>query len=264
MLKNYGEFSALSSENIPVALPLPMRIIRRMLENDLKSRIKERLAVLGLSARKASILAGLHPDTLGKVLQGSTKSLRGDNLTKIARVLKCTESWLETGEEAEFSEAPQPDGIRYGGIVEAGTFRRVNIYNQDAEYQLIPLLPNPNYPPDTQFAYRVEGDSMNMEKIFPGMWIHAVKRDTWEHLHGAPRDGDLVVVEARRNGSEERELTVKMLRLFRDRIELHPCSSNPDHQVYTIPYTPPNDYGDTTQVIGIVLSSTWLHRYKGP
>jgi SOS-response transcriptional repressor LexA len=262
MHKNYGEFSALSSENIPVSLSVKARIICRIMENDFKSRIKERLDILGLSARKASLLAGLHPDTLGKVLQGNTKSLRGDNLTKIARVLKCTEAWLETGEEAEFNDVPQPSGIRFGGIVEAGNFRRVNIFNQDADYAIVPLQPNPHYPFEAQFAFKVEGESMNLEKIFPGMWVHAVETSSWSRIHGEPNDGELVVVEVFRNDNQERELTVKMLRMFRDRIELQPRSSE-SHETYVIPHTQYEEFADKYRVKAVVLSSTWLHRFKG-
>lgn len=243
------------------------RYIYPMETSELYKRIKQRLDLLGMSEREASIKAVGNSQFIRNIRKNPDQSPRGENIIKLARVLEVSESWLllTTDDPGLAEPAEQADGIRYGGIAEAGTFRRVNIYNQDAEYQLIPLQPNPNYPFDKQFAYRVEGDSMDLEHILPGMWIHAVEVNIWEKLHGAPRDGELVVVEAKRAGDDERrELTVKMLRVFRDRIELHPCSSNPQNQKYVIPYKPPEDYDDKVQVIAIVLSSTWLHRYKGP
>lgn len=227
----------------------------------IKLQIVTALSVAGRSARSVSIEAGMGPDTLGKFLKGDTLSLRADNMARVLEILEIADQILPASGAFE----KNVEGIRYGGIVEAGTFRRVNIYNQDAEYQLIPLQPNPHYPADRQFAYRVEGDSMNLEHILPGMWIHAVEVHTWEHYHGAPNDRELVIVEKKADFDDERrELTVKMLRIFRDRIELHPCSSNKDHEVYVIPYKPPEDHDDNIHVVGVVLSSTWLHRYKGP
>lgn len=228
------------------------------------ARIEERLKALSLTARGASLMATGQPDLIRNLQRNQNRAMRSDNLVALALVLQVSVAWLMTGVESE-AEKVMVDGIRYGGIAEAGTFRRVNIYNQDAEYQLIPLQPNPNYPFDKQFAYRVEGDSMDLEHIMPGMWIHAVDVNIWEKMHGAPRDGELVVVEAKRNGDDERrELTVKMLRIFRDRIELHPCSSNPQNQKYVIPYKVSEDNDDKVHVIAVVLSSTWLHRFKGP
>lgn len=245
----------------PVPGAYKMTAMQRFDLSKIKMLIVTALSVTGRSARSVSIEAGMGPDTLGKFLKGDTGSLRADNMARVLEILDIPDQLLSSPGAVESNV----EGIRFGGIVEAGTFRRINIYNQDAEYQLIPLLPNPSYPVDRQFAYRVEGDSMNLEHIMPGMWIHAVEVHTWEHFHGPPNDRELVIVEAKRGGDDERrELTVKMLRIFRDRIELHPCSSNPDHQKYVIPYKPPEDHDDTVHVIAVVLSSTWLHRYKGP
>lgn len=270
------DFSRLSigQGNIPVIFPATQSGIFPNVSN-LAERVRERLSAVNLKPTPASEAAGLGKDFIRDILRGKKLSIGLDAANSLAKILKTTPDWLIESEghgdnvspymeSADDIEAEAPSGIRFGGVVEAGTFRRINTYNQDADYETIPILPYPSYPHDKQFAYRVEGDSMNLEKIFPGMWLHAVDRFTWEHYHGAPRDGELVIVEAVRNGGEERELTVKMLRTFRDRVELHPRSTNPDHQIYIIPYVQPDDYDDKIHVIAVVLSSTWLHRYKGP
>lgn len=225
-----------------------------MMESDLKHRIKQRIEALGISARKVSIDAGCNPDTLGKVLLGKTKTLRGDHLSRIARVLKVSESWLTTGEDAERMAEEHPTGARYGGIVEAGTFRPTDIFNQEDEIRTIEMPLDPRYDSTRQFAFEVVGDSMTQAHIEEGMWLLAVDSHLWQHLHGELRDGLLVIVARLRNGDPERELTVKRLRVFRDRIELRPESTNPKHQALIYPH---NDEDPTHGIIAVVLQASW-------
>lgn len=199
------------------------------------------------------------PDTLGKFLKGDTGSLRADNMARVLEILEIADQLLPQAGAAEANV----EGIRYGGIVEAGTFRKVNSLNQDAEYEIVPLPPSPLYPVGAQYAFRVEGDSMNLEML-PGMWVQAVDVNVWERLNGEPDDGKFVVVELRRNGDSERELCVKQLRLFRDRYELHPRSTNPEHKPIAIPYEAADDFGDRHRIIAVVLTATKIYGYKGP
>lgn len=243
----------------------PMRYIYRMETSEIYKRIKHRLNEIGMSERQASIKAVGNSQFVRNIRKGNSLSPRGENIIKLAKVLGVSESWLlGTTEDAGTSESEEkPGGIRFGGIVEAGNFRRVNIFNQDAEYAIIPIQPNPHYPFAAQFAFKVEGESMNLEKIFPGMWVHAVEAASWSRIHGEPNDGELVVVEVFRNDNQERELTVKMLRIFRDRVELQPRSSETNHETYIIPHTQYEEFADKYRVKAVVLSSTWLHRFKG-
>src|SRR6185295_9833405 len=91
MGKDYGEYSVTSREMIPLPIPCIVRKNNRMRRNDqtqtTKLRIVSTLAAQGLSAREASIKAGMNPDTLGKFLSGKTLSLRAVNLSALAQVL---------------------------------------------------------------------------------------------------------------------------------------------------------------------------------
>lgn len=58
------------------------------MSEELKTLIKQRLKELNLSARRASIAGGLHPDAIRNVLRGKSKSPRGDTFHGIARGLK--------------------------------------------------------------------------------------------------------------------------------------------------------------------------------
>ena len=247
----------MSIENYPLQENRVMRIICRIMKSDLATRINQRLEALSLSSRKASLAAGCSPDLLNKIVLGKSRSLRGDNLTRIARVLKVSEAWLNTGEEGEPTDTTSVAGIRFGGIVEAGAYRKANLLDQDSDYRIIPLAPDPRYPASAQFAFEVKGDSMTRAHIAEGMWVQAVELHSWERQHGEPQDGKLVIVAHVKNGDGERELTVKRLRIFRDRMELQPESDNKIHGAFVFP-NPPKEELAEAQIIAIVLSATWL------
>lgn len=142
--------------------------------------------------------------------------------------------------------------------MQAGAFRRNNPFDQDAEQRRIPLPHDPRYPAAAQYAFAVVGDSMTEAHIIEGMHVLAVDLHTWERLHGEPRDGLLVVVARQRNGEPERELTVKRLRIFRDRLELQPESRNPAHSPIVFALPPRQDEEAGAEIIAVVLSATWI------
>jgi SOS-response transcriptional repressor LexA len=110
-----------------------------------------------------------------------------------------------------------------------------------------------------QYAFSVMGDSMTRERIFEGMHVLAVDVVVWERLHGQPRDGQLVVVARAHNGHPERELTVKKLRVFTDRLELQPCSDNPSYSPLVFPLPLREDAEAEAHIIAVVLSATWIY-----
>lgn len=65
----------------------------------IKARIEARLNSLGLSARAASIKAGLTADAIRNVLRERSKFPRGDTLRQLAGALDCSVDWLLTGTE---------------------------------------------------------------------------------------------------------------------------------------------------------------------
>lgn len=251
-------------------LPAPSRLVRlpyrTMQEFDsigFVDRIKQRLEATHLSPRAASLKAGAGPDLIRNLFRGLNRMPRGDHLIQLSRVLGVSESWLLTGIEGGSTDTPAiPFGVRFGGVVEAGAFRREDGLDQDAEQRLIPLPTDPRYPAASQFAFAVVGDSMTEAKIYEGMYVLGLDVHAWERIHGEPGDGKLVVVARHRNGDDERELTVKRLRLFRDRMELQPESKNPRHEaiVFPLPHrqNPGQDDDAEAQIIAVVLSATWI------
>lgn len=224
-----------------------------------RTRVAERLAALNLSNREASKRAGLNPDTLGKFLSGKTKSLKASNLSALARVLDASESWL-MGTVDDPSIAEIPFGVKFGGIVEAGAFRLNDDLDQDADHR-VPINLDTRYPAEAQYAFRVVGDSMTEARIFDGMHVLAVDLHTWERINGEPGDGAVVVVARMRNGSPERELTVKRLRIKRDRLILQPESSNPKHKAIELPLPGSSESVESderAEILAVCLQAVWL------
>jgi SOS-response transcriptional repressor LexA len=230
-----------------------------MIESPIYQRIKQRLDELGMSERQASLKVSGNGQFIRNIRRGASQSPRGENIIKLAKVLGVSESWL-MGTSDDEGSAPEerPFGVRFGGIVEAGAFRREDGTNQDAELRLIPLPPDPRYPASRQFAFQVMGDSMTEAKIFEGMHVLAVDVHAWERVHGHPNDGKLVVVARYRNGEAERELTIKRLRIFPDRMELRPESVNKAHQPIAFALPPRQDEEGEATIIAVVLSATWI------
>ena len=221
------------------------------------------LAAQGKSARSVSLACEMGPDTLGKFLNGETSSMRADNMARVLNHLRIPQNAVLSGtvidQETSHGERIIPFGVRFGGVVEAGAFRPQNDLSQDDEYRAVPLPHDARYARSAQYAFHVNGDFMTRERIFEGMYVLAVDLTTWERLHGHPRDGQLVVVARTRNGHPERELTVKKLRLFTNRMELQPCSDNPTYQPLVFPLPLREDEEAQAHIIAVVLSATWIY-----
>lgn len=173
--------------------------------------------------------------------------------------------------EAKTSAPPDGDSVRRGlplgsaivvATVEAGAWREVDEFDQsDPEWVAVP--PDDKYPDATQDVYNVAGDSMNAlqpHPITPGSRVVAVRYD--EIAARAPlRDGLVVVVQRSRNGGQERELTVKQVAWFDDRIEFQPRSTNPKHKPIVVEHDNWEDNGVEVAIVGLVRDI--IHRLPG-
>ena len=115
------------------------------------------------------------------------------------------------------------NGIPVLGDVQAGVWREIDTVDEE-KYPPLPLSPDPRYHERAQFALMVRGESMN--KVFPpGQFIVCVR---WSEINRGPRDGDLVVVERRRDGLIE--ATVKRVAIKGQKLYLMPESTDPRFQ----------------------------------
>ena len=73
------------------------------------TRIRERLTALGLKPHPASVLAGLSPRQVSKLLERGAESAHVKTLSKLAPVLGVSVEWLMTG-KGPAPEASPPAG----------------------------------------------------------------------------------------------------------------------------------------------------------
>jgi len=227
-----------------------------MPDNDIYERIRQRLKALDLSERKASMMAAGNPELIRNIRRGKSMSPRSGNLVKLARVLEVSESWLLGTSDDDSPPSDPPRGVAYGGIVEAGAFRPVNMFDQEGEYRTVSIAPDSRFPVSVQHVFEVVGDSMLLAGLAPGMWALAVDLHSYEKIYGEPGDGKLVVVARIRDG--DRELTVKRLRIFRDRMELQPESPNPMHKPIVFPWPPRDDGPSEAAIVAVVLQAVYV------
>lgn len=195
-----------------------------------RARLRELIEERGTTARALSRAVG-SPESpndylVRDILSGKSKNPRTDTLSKIADELKVNydELLLEpTGvtREADPRRVPTFLPVRYR--VKAGAWFEVG-----AEEPIVgvsyPAVPDPDFAEWPQWLELVVGDSMNL--VVPDKHlVHVV--DALE-MGYAPRTGDYVVVERRRDDGATRERTVKEVEVLPDgTVRLWPRSTNP-------------------------------------
>jgi SOS-response transcriptional repressor LexA len=147
--------------------------------------------------------------------------------------------------------------VPFAGKVQAGKFVEIDIYDQSIEYGDHPAtpLPDPRFPKARQFSWQVVGDSMDRDNILDGMMVLGADYHDYSETYSEVKDGDLVIIERARNDGQEIERTVKRIRFFMDRFELHPNSSNPDHKPISVSREQKTDNGEEVRLLAVVLSA---------
>jgi transcriptional regulator with XRE-family HTH domain len=228
-------------------------------------RLQEAIDELGWSKAELQRRSGISYDSINKYLRGEVDNPRGNVLDKLAQTIGRPALWLREGIEVggEITRSARPSSAAaFVATVEAGAWREVDEFDQsDPEWVAVP--PDDKYPDATQDVYNVAGDSMNAlepHPITPGSRIVAVRYD--EIANRSPlRDGLVVVVQRSRNGGQERELTVKQVAWFEDRIEFQPRSTNPKHKPIVVEHDNWEDNGVEVAIVGLVRDI--IHRLPG-
>ena len=184
---------------------------------DIERRIDERLKVIGKSPRAASMEAGGSPDLIRNITRGKSKSPRGENLTRLAKVLGVTVEWLMTG-KGEIEVQPQVP-VASGRItvpliswISAGKMSFPDITDETIGHvQEGELDPEGDW-----IALKVVGDSM--DRISPPESVIFVDR----------KDKVLVPNACYVISNDDGEATYKRFRSNPMRFE--PVSTNPAHE----------------------------------
>lgn len=175
------------------------------MHEDVRARISERLEILKKSETAAARAAGLGPSAIrdiGRIKRGKPVSPTIATIAKIAAALETKPAWIAYGEKVNDharTAAPLPKIL---GEIAAGVWREADADHACGDNERI--ASDPRYPANTQYLLRAVGTSMNTI-IDPGDFILCVDlAATGLEI----RNGDVVVVERRRN-SGEREVSAK-------------------------------------------------------
>lgn len=210
----------------------------------------------GKSARAISLGAGLGATAIKDILSGKSRDPGAGTLAAVAQELSVNVSELLVdqhgsglGSDIKDRLAPRFLPVRYK--VQAGLWFEVDAEEPPEQVQLA-VLPDPKYAGFPQWLEKVVGDSVNL-KIPPNHY--AVVVDAIE-MGYAPRAGDWVVVERRRDQGAVRERTIKQVEIDRaGRVQLCPRSTNPKWS-RPIPLVC-GDRNESTEVeiVGLVIGS---------
>ncbi|WP_243976901.1 helix-turn-helix domain-containing protein [Methylobacterium sp. E-045] len=182
-------------------------------------------------------------------VEDSDRGLKADRIAKAAEVLGVAPSEIIEGGEAVPTAVPTDASAReqtpsqatpasrgfsfkkVTGTLSAGIFKDVEIHGDELD-EVVSAPPSTKYPWARQFAWRVEGDSMDQaspKPISDGDYVIGL---SYEGIEGAVtlRSGLNVVVRQTLDNGQSYEETVKELVLSETAAEFHPRSSNPKHK----------------------------------
>lgn len=214
-------------------------------------RLRQKLEELGWSTAELGRRMG-KPDQaflerLYKYVRGEVKNPRGDLLDQIAAVVGLTGPQLRYGFEFTDDTQRYSIEIKILGEVAAGVWKDVQRSDHtEFERDDSPFPPDPRYPVETQYDLIVRGTSINRVAM-DGYRLRCVD----VHKAGLEvHDGDLVIVERRRDGGHLIETTAKRVRRRRGKLELWPDSDDPQWQE---PILYGEDKGDAVQIQALVI-----------
>lgn len=175
--------------------------------------VQERLDVLGINPFEAARRADLEKGFVNDLLIGRKQSIRKASLEKLAVALECDVEYLTGhqksptrvgeigGEETDF------DGVKFGGIVENGTWREIGGRSKPAE--IAPTDPDRRFPARAQTAFLVRGDAADAIGIEDGMIVIGCTPGVFEETARRIKEGDPVIVRRWRHNRSENELSIR-------------------------------------------------------
>lgn len=238
-------------------------------------RILTRMKELGMNPRSASLASGMGSTAIRDLVRRPGNQPTLETLQKLAVGLKTTPEWLAFGNDGgslvatEAPDTTQAVGVSgdltvaplrkmvpaaYGGVVDAGSFRPADEFEDDPDRPKGYEPSDPDYPRATVVIFDVMGDSMNALQPRPILSGDKLICLDFESLHNRVelREGMVVVVEQRLNGGQLRERSVKQVEIYRDRHEFCPRSTNPRHKPIVVMDDTQADDGREVQILAWV------------
>lgn len=237
----------------------------RVVDADKKRGMKERSERLRqarilarfASATKAADALGIAASTY-RAHENGQNDFGVEDAERYGKAFKVSPNWLLTGQDAANPNAsltlankssPKLGMIPVKGSVKAGHWQDVDLLGGNIMNEWVTA--SSEYPLDWQYAYVVDGESLNKIARHGDRLICLDLRESG----GSFSDGDLVIVERTRYSGQVYERTAKRVRQTLAGYELWPESDDPNHQE-AIPYRG-NIESDHVSVVARVL---WILR----
>ena len=192
--------------------------------------------------------------------ENGNRGLRPDAADRYAAAFKTSAAYLLYGaRDMTDGKVPSVEGGRrvkhmpYGGMLEAGAFRELEMYAQEADQPPAMVPYDGRFARLPQTSYQVRGDSMNQAGMPEGSLITTVEYLEYCEHYGDVKPGAFVVVERSRDGGQTVERTVKEIHRVKGGLEFRPRSSNPVHKPFIIPRDHKKDDGVLVQIIAVVI-----------
>lgn len=184
------------------------------MESELPERIRERLADLKLSARRASIRAGLSPDAVRTILSGASRSPKGSTLQALAVALETDVAFLLGGDAPASVSVTKERPVR---LAVHGEARAGHWYERDVAQRpgwgVLNVPELSGYSKTRQFAVIMADDSMS-QIFLDGTYLHVI--EVSDGFPYSPAHGDLVLVQASRGGGTIIETSARQVSIEAD------------------------------------------------
>ena len=233
------------------------------MKSSLQKVVTDRLAEIGIGHIQAAQSAGMEKTFIRDIVEGRKESVRQSSIAKLAAALRWSPAQLNAaieGREVVYTPELLPVTsplvpIRLQGVVEAGAWREFEDFDQ-SEPTFLYDVRDQEFPDARMMAWDVAGTSMNALKpraIQDGDRLIAVDFDD---TGLAVAHGMVVIVQQAQQGGHLREVSVKQVALFDDRVEFQPRSLDPKHKPIVVDRDLHADDGRSVEIIGLVRRVT--------
>ena len=223
-------------------------------------RVKARMGELGLNPTDVSRLGNLERTFVADLLAGRKGKIRKLFLEGLARGLNCDPRYL-TGERDDIGAAPEGAALRptradaflvLAGIIETGAFRTTTLTPEP-----VAMRPDPRHPGLRQDAYVIAGKDLLAAGMPPGAYVSVVALDDWLRRYGGLKSSQMVLVAVELEGIAGRELSLRRVEVFTDRLELRPVTPAQDVPPVTLTLAGEDDHGPRrVRIVGVATRTT--------
>ena len=210
-----------------------------------RNNLKRLREASGMTQEQAAIAFGLSKGGYIKIEDGD-RGLKAERIAKAAEIFKVQPADI-MGELGGATSVPSPsfedallerarvataesgaDLLPVIGEVAAGRWLEIDDFVDEPAFDPVPVRPDPRWPAEHQYGLLVRGESINRFAVDGDVLVCVTAIPT----RYRPKDGDLVIVELRRNAGLLRQRTAKRYLRTETHVELWPDS---DHERWQKP-----------------------------